>query len=246
MGTTSLTACSGSNSGAQFLKTLDVSVTETNNVSYVNLSAGVNLGSVQLGSESFSIADPSTGEPAGSISFADTNGIGQITVQVNADLINHGDAALGGTLPNGSNTPLLLNTTPGEVVGINATNVARIYLGGDLKTKILLGVAANIPGLSSVTSKLGIASNIFFSVPFNAELTGVAGIYTSTDASENGIAVFGEYVPAATANVNTILNNPNYEAAKAHDFSDFEKMSVGVKTKFMNLFYGPKKTLNVQ
>ncbi len=249
--TTVFSACSGKNSGSQFLKDMDVSISQIGPDSYINLKASVDLGSVQFDSASISVVDPQTGNPVGSVSFSDSNGTGVIGLQVNADLLTHGDATLGSTLPNGSPLPLLLNLTPGESLGVNAGSSTRIYLGGDLKTKILAGVAVAIPGLSSATSGISFPANVFFSVPFGTSITGVAGLYTSPTAQDNGVAVFGEYVvpapaPVANAKVSTILNNPNFESAQNHDYSSYDAMGKKNQNKLMNFFYGKKHKVHVK
>lgn len=249
LASTALTACSGSNSGTQFLKSLNMSITQSGNASYVNLTANVDLGSVQFNAVSIGVVDPKTGNPVGSVTFGDTNGVGQIGVSVNADLFTHGDASIGNSLPNGSPLPTLLNLTPGQSLGIDLSGGTRIYVGGDLKSKVFLGVAVAIPGLNSATSGISFPANIFFSVPFGTTTTGVAGLYTSPTAADNGVAVFGEYVPAVTpplAAPATILNNPNFAQAKAKDYADYENIGRHNQKKLMNFFYGKKHVVKVQ
>ena len=84
------------------------------------------------------------------------------------------------------------------MMGIQFLNHSRVYLGGDLKTSIYVGVALSISALDNIIGNIG-NTNLFFGQNFISSLTGVAGVYSSTMAHENGIAVFARYIlPRAT------------------------------------------------
>jgi hypothetical protein len=245
-----VTACSGSNSGSQFLTATDVNVSQVANDSYINLSSTVDLGSAQFDNITVGIQNPKTGENIGTVTFNDVasstagSNQGQITLQVNTSILGVGDATLGNSLPNGSPLPASLNLAAGTSLAIPLLNDSRIYVGGNLQNQIFAGVALSISGLSSATSTIGFGANVFFTVPFSSTITGVAGLYTSTTtANDNGIAVFGQYKTAAAA---ASMTTATLEAAKAKDFSDYEQISTSAKNKLLNFFYGSKRTLHVQ
>ena len=195
----SLTACS---KNSQFLKSMDLSVTEKNNTSFVNLSAEVDLGNISIDGLQIPILDPHTQTEVGSVSLsAATSGKELVTLSLDAASLLHGDASLGATLPNGRALPSSIGAQTGSVFAIPILNYSRVYIGGDLKSSIVVGVALAVQALDNVTGSVGLNSNIFFSQAFNSSLTGVAGIYASGTAHQNGIAVFGRYTAPAASSV---------------------------------------------
>ena len=191
-----LSACG--NVPQTFLNSLTINTSTQNNDTYVNLSATVSLGSTTLASLSIPIQDPKSGVVLGQVSLS-TNASQQeqITLSVNETALVHGDSSLGSTMPNGQPLPLALGAATGSVLGIPILQKSRIYIGGDLKSKIIVGVAFAIQALDGVTSGMGIPANVFFSNQFGTQVFGLAGLFTSPNVGENGIAVFGTYtVPA--------------------------------------------------
>jgi hypothetical protein len=193
----SLTACSSSLTS--FLQNMDVSVTQQNNNEYVNLTAVVNLGNVSISGISIPIKDPKTGASLGAVTFGQ-NSAGQSTIGLSVDetTLSKGDAALGNTLPNGKALPFGLSTTYGDVLALPILTDSRVYLGGDLQSKIIVGVALGISALDGIESEVGGAANLFFSHSFSTSILGMGGIYGSTIPGESGIAVFAQYTPPVT------------------------------------------------
>ena len=182
------------NKPPQFLKTVDLSVTQQNNDSFVNLTAEVNLGKASSQSITIPILDPKTGLSVGQVAFGPAaDGNEQIAVSVDATTLGHADPTLGSTLPNGLPLPLGLVIPQGGLSALPILTDSRIYIGGDLKTNIVVGAALTIPQVDSVIKGIGIPGNLFFSQTFNANLFGLAGLYLSPDPNESGLAVFGEY-----------------------------------------------------
>lgn len=191
-------ACSGQS--AQFLKSMNVSVTQQNSEEFINLTAEVNLGNSTLASLTIPVYDPHTNSEIGQVTFGQAaDGNQQITVSVDASSILHADPTLGLTLPNGLPIPPSLGATTGSLLAFPILNSSRVYIGGDLKTNIIVGAAFGIPGLDSIMSKIGFPGNILFSQTFNTNLSGMAGIYASPNVNQNGIAVFAKANIPATA-----------------------------------------------
>ena len=198
----SLMACSNS----QFLKSMNLAVNERDSQSYVDLSAEIDMGNISLAGISVPIYDPHSNVEIGQIGLgAAADGKEQITLSLNATSVLSGDPTLGATLPNGRAIPSSVGAATNELMGIQVLQYSRVYIGGDLKSTIYVGVALAIQALDSVTSNIG-SANLFFAETFNANLSGVAGIFTSATAHQNGIAVFAKYTaPTATTPAPTTI-----------------------------------------
>lgn len=232
----SLSACGGKDS--KFLQSVNVSVTERDQKSFVQLSSTFDLGNVSLAEMAVSVIDPKTQQEAGTINFYNlANGQGKITLDVNASLLLHADADLGLTLPNGRAIPVALNAKHGDVMGIQVLEHSRIYLGGDLKTQVYAGVALGIKGLDQVMSQIQAPANVFFMVNPSAQLMGVGGIYGSPNADQNGVAVFGKY----TANPTPQLTSQSVNTSSDYEFDQLNRKT---QKRIMNYFYGKKRVLN--
>jgi hypothetical protein len=178
---------------------------------------------------------------------------------LDATSVLRADPSLGLTLPNGLPIPASFNIASGSLMAIPILDSSRVYIGGDLKTSIVIGAALGIKGLDPVMSGVGLPGNIFFTQNFNPTLSGMAGIYASPAANGNGIAVFGKYTlptqsaPLAVAkfsarqsesasaeivpvSVSGVTGTTGNEVLNEQVNSDAQK-------KLINFFYGRKKVL---
>jgi hypothetical protein len=252
-----LSACSGS----QFLKSMDLSVTEQNSNSFINLSTEVAMGNISLAQATITIQDPNDPtKELGSIGM-DTAADGNqtFTLSLDATTILKGDPTLGSTLPNGRALPTAVG---GTMLGLPVLNDSRVYVGGDLKSTILVGFALTISAFDS----LGVIgnSNIFFADAFNTSLSGVAGIFSGTTAGTSGLAVFAKYTapvtastpaPVATASVRelslssaqvaTISVSGKVVGNKPNTVIN-EGASQGGEQTVYNYFYGQKRVVSPQ
>jgi len=234
--TAGLSACKTGTTATTFLNAMDLSVTQSNNQSYINLTATLNLGNVSLQGIQVNVQDPKTKQDVGTLSFSQlSNGQNQIALNVNASVIANADATLGSTLPNGNAVPLVLGT--GNMLGIPVLSNSIIYLGGDLKQSIYAGVALGIPGLDQVMSDIGLPLNIFFSGNFGTNLLGVAGLYTSSTVAQNGIAVFGEYNANAASLMQNIDTNKDQQ---------IDQLSPKTKHDLVDFFLGAPRQIKLQ
>ena len=245
--TLSLTACSGKS----ILNSLNVGVSSQNQEMDLELSAVVNLGNLSLEQIQIPVFDPKTGMKLGMIGFSTTqSGTQRISLVMNASSILHADPVLGSTLPNGRPLPSSLGLGAQGALALPVLNSSRVYIGGDLKTKLILGIALTLPALDTVTHQVPVNSNLFFRHAFTPELTGIAGLYASAAPHQSGIAVFGQYTPSQGFNLNTktasraILrgNTPTPLSAP----SEQESLNPSEQIKIFRFFQGPKKTLKIE
>ncbi len=231
----SLAACSNN----QFLKSMNVNVTTQNQQSYVNLSAEVDLGNAVLDQIQIPIVDPKSQMELGQISFGTgASGKQVISVSMDASTILHADAGLGGTLPNGRTLPGALSVRAGEVLAIPVLDHSRVYIGGDLKTNVIIGVALSIQGLDGVMSNVPFAANIFFSQAFNSNLAGVAGVFGSQLPNQSGIAVFAKFTPSTPLDINLAPVGPLVR-------SQMKVQSIGPAIQVSSKGVTPRKKGNV-
>ena len=242
----SLSACSPQSGAPQFLKSTNVAINQQGTDSYVSFSASVNLGNAKFDNVTVGVNDPKTNVQVGSVMFSETTdstgaAAGLITLSVNASLITHADASIGNTLPNNSPLPLALAVQPGEVLAVPFLTHSRVYLGGDLKNKIIAGVAIGIKGLDSVMSQVGFPADIFYMLQFTKNIMGVGGIYGAPAVGENGIAVFGKFIlnPAPQVNLESVTQAQN------KDFSDFYKLNNTTKNRLINFFSDEEQVLEI-
>jgi hypothetical protein len=247
----SLTACSSSLS--QFLQNVDVSTSSENNQQYVNLTAVVSLGNVSVSGISIPVKDPQTGANLGSVTFGQ-NSSGQSTIGLSLDAttISKGDATLGSTLPNGKALPFALATTYGDVMAVSILQNSRVYIGGDLQSNIIIGVALGVSALDGIESEIGGAANLFFSHSFSSSVTGMGGIYGSTTPGESGIAVFAKYTPpvvtiapVTSPSAPVAIKSASPRRLVASDVREVDEVTENSNLKIYNYFYGKRKELKV-
>jgi hypothetical protein len=260
-----LTACTNS----QFLKAMDLSVTEQNNDAYINLSTEVSLGNIAIASAQIAITDPNTKVEYGQIAFSTAaDGNQQVTLSLNETAVTAGSTSLGNTLPNGRVIPTGTGVNTAGLIGIPVLNNSMVYVGGDLKTKIVIGMAVTISAFDSL-SVIG-NSNIFFQGTFNTSLSGLAGLYTSTTPNQSGIAIFAEYtapttttvpatpVTAAAASAKVLVSNKTSTPTTTTIAASGKFSSKQYNTKYTDgadtngeqtaysYFYGKKRVVKVQ
>ncbi len=250
------------NQTPQFLRSVDVSVTEQNSENFINLSAEVNLGNATLGSLSIPVYNPRNQQQLGLVTFGDAgDGNQKITVSLDATSVLSADPTLGQTLPNGLPIPPSLGVAQGSLLAYPILNDSRVYVGGDLRTSVVIGAAFTIPGLN--ISGVGIGGNLFFSQNFSPSLFGMAGVYLSPGSNSSGIAVFGKYTipatPAATpaslvqarvAATSLASTGSGIRTFKVHGSmpkSGNNVINQNISSKgqngLMNYFYGNKKVM---
>ncbi len=218
----------------KFFENLDLKVTTVGTESFLSLVSVIDLGNVSLAELGVDVLDPKTKASVGKVDFSMLpNGQAQITLSVNAALIDHADATLGSTLPNGNPVPLALGATPGTMLAVPLLTNSRVYVGGDLKKAVYAGVAVGISGLDQVMNQLDTPANLFLMANFGTNILAVGGIYGSTIKDQNGIAVFGKY----TANKDLLMPNGD---TSAEDYQ-VEKLSRKTLRKMNRFFYGRPK-----
>ncbi len=195
-----LSACGGNQSN-QFLKTVDLAVNTQENSTYLTLTTTFDLGGkVTLAEMGADIPNPKTQTVAGHVQFSQLpNGLGQIAINANTNLIPDASAELGQTLPNGKPLPLALNAQPGQVLGVPIADHSRGYVGGDTQSVAFIGAALAIKDFDQVMNQLQTPINVFFMQNVGSNVLGIGGIFGSSTAFENGIAIFGRYTHPTAA-----------------------------------------------
>lgn len=176
------------------LKGVDVSTSETaDHKTYVNLEAIIAMGNLKFPNMELPVYHPETKLPMGHMTLQGLNdGSNRVVISVDYEQATKLNADLGKTLPNGREIPGVLGAENAILVGIPAIEQSRIYIGGDLKKDLFIGVAVAIPAFDSVLADVPIPLNIFYNYPFSPEVTGVAGLFTGPIKGQNGVAVFAK------------------------------------------------------
>jgi len=132
-------------------------------------------------------------------------------------------------------------------MGIPILNESVVYIGGDLKSSLVIGAALTLSGIDAATSRLPIAANAFFSQAFNSRLTGVAGVYTSPDPNQSGIAVFARFTPNPGSSSGTQLAQMSSRGSTPKNKGNrvqIEGLNSTQQKELLGFFYGAKKTLH--
>jgi len=170
-------------SGAQF------STTEENGDLFGNLNVLLSTGGVLLPSFDLPILNPrNPGAVYGTISMRDALSAGtQLGISVNLSEISGLEGADGSLLPNGRAIPVFL--APGvQPISVAVSGRSRVYFAISEGTAVI-GTAIVIPEFDKIASYVG-AVDLFF--PFQGEngVRGAAGLFSSPQSGQSGIAVF--------------------------------------------------------
>jgi hypothetical protein len=170
-------------SGAQF------STVEENGNVLGKLDLLLNTGNVLLPSFDLPILNPKNpGAIYGTISMQDALSSGtRLGISVNLSEISGLEGTDGSVLPNGRGIPLFLGEGV-RPIAVSIRNNSRAYFAFSEGTAVI-GMAIVIPEFDKVSSFVG-AVDVFF--PFQASngVSGAAGIFSSNQSGQSGIAVF--------------------------------------------------------
>ncbi|MBU6154522.1 MAG: hypothetical protein KGP28_09500 [Bdellovibrionales bacterium] len=175
------------------LKGVDLGTHQSQGRTFVDLEAIVLMGRLHFPNLEVPIYHPGSMQNLGSVLLQPLDdGSNRLFVSVDYEAATSLDPTLGSTLPNGRELPRALNLGSVKMVGIPILEASRIYVGGNLKANLAVGVALGVPALDSVTQSIPIPLNLFFSYPFSPEVSGVAGLYSSPLRGRNGVGVFAK------------------------------------------------------
>lgn len=243
-----LTACSG----PALLGSLKLGLIPQLAGNALSLSGGLNLGNLVLGNFQTPILDPLTQKLIGNLNLGNLfSGGSSASSSPNSQLQNillnlspgaalAGSTDLGMTLPNGKPLPEALGFAPGEIRGIPLLNQSRVYVGGDAKTRMIVGVALTLKELDAVSATLLLPTNAFVPRNFSGATRGLAGIYTSPLPGQSGIAIFGISGPAASPH-GAQLAQKAYSPLISGEIKDPRHQAA-----FMKLFFGKRRVLTPQ
>jgi len=208
----SLTACgkAGSNafvSGAQFL------TEEENGEIYGDLKVRLNTGNVLLPAFDIPILNTSVpGAIYGAVSMRDALPSGtQLGIRVNLSQISGLDGADGSLLPNGRAIPVVM-AGGARPIAVSIQDQTRIYLGFQ-KDAALFGAAVVIREFDKIAQSVG-AIDVFF--PFQGEngIRGAAGLFSSAQSGQSGLAVFVDVASVLSAQEKMVAGMQSVSASK--------------------------------
>jgi hypothetical protein len=242
LASSSLSACSKKT----LLESMDLEIIPNGSGGDLRLSSTVKLGNMSLPEIEIPIQAPGSTLSLGNMALKpDANGKQEISITLNSAALLHADPALGSTLPNGRALPSAIGfgESGGALLALPIRNSSRIYLGGDLKTRIILGVALVLPALDPVTASLPVGANAFFKRPFSSTISGVGGVFSSPQARQSGIAVFGILNANPASKIGSTLALQQ-KSTSARQGGSVEPKTVNA-LRIMQFFTGPAQVLDI-
>lgn len=167
----------------------------------VDLESIVSLGNLKLPNSKIPIKNPEQRDIGEVIIQQLDDGTNRIALSINYNESEKVNSELGKTLPNGREIP----TTLGNEITLNGISIlenSRIYIGGNPNESIYAGIALNVPAFDHILTKITSPLNLFMSFPFSEEIMGVAGIYSSHENKQNGLAIFAKTSQSGEDHVN--------------------------------------------
>ena len=199
----SLAACT--NQQKVVLKGLDVNTSQTAESTSVNMEAIVVLGNLKFPNIEVPILNPGHEQSLGQMALQHlADGTNRIGIKIDYDLAMKQNNALGKSLPNHREFPTAVVPSGAEVVGIPVMTQSRIYLSGDPKTDLMIGVAIVIPAFDQVLSTVSTPLNLLTNFSFSTEVQGFGGLFSGGPDGENGVAVIAKKIVTPTQNESTI------------------------------------------
>ena len=186
----SLSACS--QNGAVSLKNVDLSTSQVGAETYVNMEAIIAMGSLKFPTVEVPVFNPTNMQSLGQLSLQNLpDGTNRLAISIDYNAATHLDPTLGNTLPNQRELPLALGIDSSTtMIGIPILDHSRIYIGGDLNKNIYIGAAIAVSSFDGLLSQIPFPLNIFYGFPFSNQVSGYAGLFTGTQAGQNGLGIF--------------------------------------------------------
>ncbi|HXH30705.1 MAG TPA: hypothetical protein VNJ01_07815 [Bacteriovoracaceae bacterium] len=171
----------------QVLKSIDIKTSTVDSDIMLNMSADLNLGNMSFPAVALPIIHPRLQRPIGKVELLPILG-GKNQLKVSLNISELSDIrAQQASLPNGNLIPLIANN---EVVVVELGAGARLYLTLSSKGSAI-AVAIPIKSFDSIGSKAP-GLNIFPMMAFGKVIAS-AGLFTSSSAGQNGIAVVADF-----------------------------------------------------
>ncbi len=173
------------------IRGVDLHTHEENHSSYVDLETIISMGNLKLPNSVTAIKNTEQ-EKLGEVTIQHLeDGTSRIAISVNFDEAIKSENSLGKTLPNGREIPTSLENES-ALTGIQIFENSRLYIGGSLKENLYAGISLNIPALDHIFASLSNPLNLLMNFPFSNEVFGIAGIYSSSQNGQNGLAIFAK------------------------------------------------------
>ncbi len=182
-------ACGKKGSGGGLVTGAQFSTIEENGDLYGKVDVLLNTGNVLLPAFELPILNPKNpGAIYGTISMRDALSAGtQLGLSFNLSEISGLEGADGSLLPNGKAVPVFLanGTKP---ISISIQKNSRAYFAFSEGTAVV-GAAVVIPEFDKISSSVG-AIDIFFPFQGSNGISGVAGLFSSNQPGQSGLAIF--------------------------------------------------------
>lgn len=221
---------------------VDMSTSQIEQRTYLNFEALVKIGKLKFPNVEVPILNPATMTSFGQLALLrQADGTNKMMVSIDFETATRLNPVLGYSLPNGREIPLSLGAQNATLIGIPILENSRIYVGGDLRGEMFLGAAIAIPAFDNIMNQVSIPLNIFTAFPFSANVTGVAGIFTSPGPGQNGLALFVK--KSAQNGASTVLRLGR-ESAAAAPASTVSSADGSIPTEMEELDFRTRYRLN--
>ncbi len=183
------TACGKKGSGGGLVTGAQFSTIEENGDLYGKVDVLLNTGTVLLPSFELPILNPKNpGAIYGSVSMRDALSAGtQLGISFNLTEISGLEGTDGSVLPNGRAIPVFL-ADGSKPIAISIQRNSRAYFAFSEGTAVV-GAAVVIPEFDRISSSVG-PIDIFFPFQGSNGISGVAGLFSSNQPGQSGLAVF--------------------------------------------------------
>lgn len=156
---------------------------------FVDLETILSLGNLQLANTTVAIKNSEQHE-IGEVSIQQLDdGTNRVAFSINFDEANQLNSESGKSLPNGRDIPSNLGNDFASF-DIPILEHSHVYVGGRTNGNYYAGIALNIPAFDHILYKIKSPLNLLIPFPFSEEVMGVAGIYSSPQVGQNGLAIF--------------------------------------------------------
>lgn len=177
-----LASCGGG--GVQIVKGVNVETSLNGQDVMVRVSSDIDFGNIIFPSLQIPIMKPNTTQQIGSVSLVPVLGSKtQLVIELNTTIMR--DLNIGpALLPNGTLAPLIGTNS---AISIDLGSRAKLYVAAAANA-YAIGVAIPISGLDSLGQSMGGIN--FFPMFAVGQSVGAAGLFTSTQAGQNGFGFF--------------------------------------------------------
>ncbi len=181
-----LTGCGGASGIVQNLK-LETRTDSSSGDVYLETRGEIKIGNLRFPNFSLPVVDPSQpGKSYGQITLQRTLDSKNVLIaNINMTEAAHIPGLSDNRLPNGNPIPV---ANAENIIALRAGQNTRVYFGTS-SGRSIFGVAVAISEFDSIARYVP-GANLFFDLPVRNNISGLAGIFTSVNSGESGLALF--------------------------------------------------------